>query len=95
MEKNKVYYEARLNRNITRITAYNIKRTYKKGTVIDTFSEKLFNMLTVKNISNQTNLSICEGHGVYEYFDLEKDIEFMKVTTTVSIRESIVKLKKK
>lgn len=92
--KNKVYYEARLNRNISR-TPYGVKTVYKKGTVIDKFSEKTFNKLTVKNIDNQTDLSICEGMGVYEYFDLEKDIEFFKVTTITEVREYIVELPKK
>lgn len=90
----KIYhYEARLNRNISR-TPYGSRTNFKKGTVIWDCTEKQFAKLTASNIGNQTNLSICTGHGVYEYFDLEKDIEFVRVETITKIKEKIVKLKK-
>ena len=90
--KTEIYYEARLNRNIRR-TPYGRRTNYKKGTVIWDCSEKQFSKLRAENIHKLTNLSICEGHGVYEYFDLEKDIEFVKVTKVVTTKEKIVKLK--
>ena len=89
--KKTVKYEARLNRNIKR-TPYGVNRTYKRGTVICDFTEKQFLKLTKANISKQTDLSICEGHGVYEYFDLENDIEFFRVEIVVTKKEKLVKL---
>ncbi len=91
--KFKVHYEARLNRNITR-SVYGRKKVYKKGTVIWDCSDSKFQKLTKDNIDNETSLAICEGHGVYEYFDLEKDIEFFRVETIVKRKEKVVKLKK-
>lgn len=89
--KPKTHYEARLKRNITR-KVYGSRKTYKKGTVIWNCTEKQFEKLTSNNIRDQTNLSVCEGHGYYEYFDLEKDIEFVKVQIITNVRESIVQL---
>jgi hypothetical protein len=90
--KIKTHYEARLNRNISR-NNYG-KTTYKKGTLIWICTEKQFEKLTSKNIHNYTDFCICEGHGVYEYFDLEKDIEFVKVEIITKKKEKVVKLKK-
>jgi hypothetical protein len=91
--KKKVYYEARLNRNISR-SSYGGKKIYKKGTVIWDCTEKQFEKTTAKNIDNYTSLCICEGHGVYEYFDLEIDIEFVRVEKITTTKEKVVKLKK-
>jgi hypothetical protein len=90
-----IKYVARLKREITR-TPYFVKTIYKSGTVICEFTEKQFVKLTSKNIYRYNSLSICEGHGVYEYFDLETDIEFVKITTTTTTnkKEVLVKLKK-
>ncbi len=89
--KNKVIYEARLNRNINR-TSYGKRIVYKKGSVIFDCNEKQFNKITADNIHMQTSLGICEGHGIYEYFDLEKDIEFVRVESKIVKKEKIVKL---
>lgn len=89
----KVHYEARLNRNISR-SPYGVRINYKKGTVVWDCTKKQFEKLTAENINNQTSLFLCEGHGVYEYFDLEKDIEFVKVQTVITTKETVVKLKK-
>lgn len=89
--KNKVHYEARLNRNISR--TYYTKKTYKKGTLIATFSATEFGKLTLKNIDNYFHPQITLGHGASEYFDVEKDIDFVKVETVVKTKEKIVKLK--
>ena len=91
--KSKIHYEARLNRNISR-SPYGVRTNYKKGTVIWECTEKQFEKLTSNNIHEQTSLSICEGHGVYEYFNLEKDIEFVKIEILTTKKEIIVKLKK-
>lgn len=92
MKTLKTHYEARLNRNITR-KPYGLKTIYKKGTVIWSCTDKKFAKLTKKNIENETHLCICEGQGVYEYFDLEKDIEFVKVDVIVTKKEKVVKIK--
>ena len=89
--KKKIHYEFRLNRNISR-SLYQ-RKTYKKGTIIWDCTEIQFKKLKSINIKNFTDLSICEGHGVYEYFDLKKDIEIIKVETIVTKKENIVKLK--
>lgn len=91
MKKN-IIYEARLNRNIKKFS-YGSNRLYKKGTIIWSCPEKTFKKLTKSNIDDHTGLCICEGHGSYQYFDLEKDIEFFKVETVVRKKESLVKLK--
>ncbi len=75
--KYKVHYEARLNRNISR-THYT-KTTYKKGTLICKFTEEEFIRLTLKNVDNHFSPQITLGHGVAEYFDIEKDIDFVRV----------------
>jgi len=93
MDITNVRYEARLNRNIER-TPYGVKMVYKKGTVIYTCDEKTFKTLTKKNLCQRTSLASCEGHGVYEYFDLD-DIRFVKVTTVKKTTEKTVKLKDK
>lgn len=90
--KSTVYYEARLKKNIKR-TPYGVSTVYKKGTVVWDCSEKQFQKLTADNIHHQTSLGICEGHGVYEYFDLE-DIEFFRVEKIVRLKERVVKFKK-
>lgn len=89
-----VKYEARLNRTITRYP-YNKKTIYLKGTVIWDCGEKTFNKITKDNLHMHTSLGICEGYGVYEYFDLDKDIEFVKITTRTvkTTKEKTVKLK--
>ena len=93
MKKSEIYFEARLNRNITR-RPYGRKTIYKKGKVVYDCSDKQFSKLTASNIHKRTDLCLCEGHGVYEYFDLDKDIEFVKVEITTITKEKIVKLKK-
>jgi len=90
--KSIVTYEARLSRDIKR-TPYGIKRVYKKGKVIWECSEKTFLKLTKKSLSSKTDLAICEGMGVYEYFYLETDIEFFRVETITTKKEKRVKLK--
>jgi hypothetical protein len=87
----KIHYEERLSRNITR--TYYTKNIYKKGTLISQFTEKQFQKLTLKNIDNYFRPQITFGHGVAEYFDVEKDIEFVKVITYTKTKEKIVKLK--
>jgi len=91
--KTKIHYEARLKRNIKR-EPYNRTVVYKKGLVLWDCSEKLFAKLTKDNIHKWVDFCVCEGHGVYEYFDLEKDIQFFKVETTTKVTEKPVKLKK-
>lgn len=91
--KPKTHYEARLNRNISR-RQYGSRTNYKKETVIWDCTEKEFEKLTSENIHKQTSLSIVVGHGYSEYFDLEKDIEFVKVQTVITTKETVVKLKK-
>jgi hypothetical protein len=91
--KKTILYQARLKRNITRYP-YGTKKTYKKGTMIDEFTEKIFLSMTSNNYTKHTSLCICEGFNVYEYFDLE-DIEFVKITTTIKITTKIVKLNDK
>jgi len=88
----KINYEARLKRNVSRIS-FGKKTIYKKGTLIWSFPEKIFNKITAKNISRYTSLSICEGHGIFKYFNLDKDIEFVKIEVVTSKKEKIVKLK--
>ena len=90
--KNTVKIEARLNRNITR-SVYGNNKVYKKGTVIWDCTEAMFSKLTETSISNHTDLCICEGHGVYEYFDLETDIEFIRVEVVQQQIEKLVTLK--
>lgn len=87
----RVHYEARLSRNVTRMN-YS-KTIYSKGTLIAPFTEKEFNRLNKKNIRDYFIPQITVGHGNSEYFDIEKDIEFIKVTTSKIIREQTVKLK--
>lgn len=89
--QNKIHYEARLNRNIIR--TYYTRTTYKKGTLIATFSEKQFQKFTLKNIDNHFHPQITIGHGAAEYFDVEKDIDFFKVVTVIKTKEKVVKLK--
>jgi len=89
----KIKYEARLKKGIKR-KPYGLNRVYKKGTVIYDCTEKVFEKLTADNIHNKTNLSICEGYGVYEYFDLE-DIEFFRVETVTTTTDFSVNLKTK
>jgi hypothetical protein len=86
-----VHYEARLSRNVTR-THY-AKTVYSKGVLIERFTEKEFNRLNKKNISTHFHPQITLGHGASEYFDIKKDIEFVKVTTSKTIKEQAVKLK--
>lgn len=87
----RVHYEARLNRNITR--DWYGKTVYKKGTLISNFTEKEFAKLNKKTKRSEYSPQITRGHGVSEYFDIEKDIEFVKVTTSKTIKEQTVKLK--
>ncbi len=87
----KTHYEARLNKSIKR-TLYT-PTTYKKGTLISKFTQKEFEKFTKKNISNYFSPQITLGHGSAEYFDVEKDIVFVKVTTVTTTKENIVKLK--
>ncbi len=88
---NKTHYEARLNKSIKR-TLYT-STTYKKGTLIAKFTQKEFEKFTKKNISNYFSPQITLGHGSAEYFDVEKDIDFVKVVTVTTTKETIVKLK--
>lgn len=90
--KHKIHYEARLNRNIRR--QYYSWTTYKKGTLIEKFSQKEFEKLTLKNIDDYFSPQIILGHGVAEYFDVEKDIDFIQVITYTKTKEKTVKLKK-
>lgn len=90
--KNKIHFEARLKRAILR-TPYGMRKIYKKGTLIVEFSEKQFKSITSENIHKYTDLCLCEGHGVYEYFDLEKDIEFVQVEIITTKKVTSVKLK--
>jgi len=89
--KEKIHYEARLNRNIRR--EYYTWTTYKKGTLISKFGQKEFEKLTLKNIDNYFSPQITLGHGAAEYFDVEKDIDFVKVITYTKTKKKIVKLK--
>lgn len=91
--KNKVYIEVRLNKNIIRFP-YNIKTIYKKELVIEKFTEKEFNKLNEKNIDKYFSPQICEGMGVYEYFNIE-DIKFIRIEKIIKIKEKIIKLNKK
>lgn len=91
MKVKTITYEARLNKRKVGFS-YGTNTYYKKGLLIEKFSEKTFNKLTLKNIDDYTDLCICEGHGVYEYFDL-KDIDFIKVTKIITYIETKVKLK--
>lgn len=88
--KEKIHYEARLNRNIRR-KLYSWT-TYKKGTLIAKFEQKQFEKFTLKNIGNYFSPQITIGHGSAEYFDVEKDIDFVKVITYTKTKEKIVKL---
>lgn len=90
----KIHYEARLNRNIRR-NPYGVWKTYKKGTVVEKFSKSEFEKMTEKNVDNYFTPCICEGHGVYEYFDMEKDIDFVKIETITETREVKMNLRKK
>ncbi len=92
MQKSKIHYEARLNSNKSRMS-YGKRINYKKGTVISTYTETQFKKITVENIDKYDSLSICTGFGSYEYFDLEKDIEFVKVETKIVTKIKTVKLK--
>jgi len=89
--KTKIHYEARLNRNIRR--KYYSWTTYKKGLLIERFGQKEFEKLTLKNIDEWFSPQITLGHGAAEYFDVEKDIDFIKVTTYTNTKEKKVKLK--
>lgn len=92
-----VKYEARLNRNIKR-NVYGGNKVYKKGKVIWSCSERLFKQFKNKeHMEDYFDTSICEGHGVYEYFDLQKDIEFVAVKkeTIVKTSQKPIKLNKK
>ena len=89
--KEQIHYEARLNRNIRR--NYYTWTTYKKGRVIAKFGQKTFEKFTLKNIDNHFSPQITLGHGACEYFDVEKDIDFVKVITYTKTKEKIVKLK--
>lgn len=91
--KNKIHYEARLNRNISR--TYYTKTTYKKGTLIASFSESQFLKFTLKNIDNYFHPQIVLGHGAAEYFDVEKDIDFVRIETVTKTKEKVVKLNSK
>jgi len=90
--KQNIHYEARLNKNIRR--EYYTWTTYKKGRLICRFTQKQFEKFTMKNIDNYFSPQITLGHGVAEYFDVEKDIVFVKVITYTKKKETIVKLKK-
>lgn len=92
MKDEKIHYEARLNKNIRRKLYY--VTTYKKGTLISKWGQKEFEKFTAKNIDNYFHPQIVIGHGVAEYFDVEKDIDFVKVITYTETKEEIVKLKK-
>lgn len=86
-----IHYEAKLNKNIKR--KYYSWTTYKKGTLICKFTEKQFEKFTLKNIDNYFSPQITLGHGAAEYFDVETDIEFFKITTCTKTKKQIVKLK--
>lgn len=88
---NKIHYEARLNRNISR--TYYSRTTYKKGRLIARFTQKEFEKFTFENIGNYFSPQIVLGHGAAEYFDVKKDIDFVKVVTYTKTKEKIVKLK--
>lgn len=89
-ETEKVHYEARLSRNISR--TYYTRKVYKKGTFICAFTQKEFEKLTLKNIDNHFIPQITIGHGVAEYFDVKKDIDFVKIVTIKKTTEEVVKL---
>lgn len=89
--KNKIHYEARLNRNIIR-TNY-VRTTYKKGKLISIFTQKEFEKLTLKNIDDYFSPEITIGHGNTEYFDVKEDIDFFKVIKYTRTSEKLVKLK--
>lgn len=98
MTKETIIYEARLNKNISR-TQYNVKTIYKKGTIIWFCNKKIFKKLNKRNIYQYTGLYIIgrNSFGVYEYFNLEEDIVFVKVKTTIvkTEKETVVFLKDK
>jgi hypothetical protein len=64
---------------------------FKKGEVAFKLSKKEFKKLTPNNIKKYTNIKIVVGHGVYEEFELEKDISFLKVETTIIKKTTSVK----
>lgn len=88
------YYEARLKKSVDKkpYGKFGNKKRYVKGTIIQIFSAKQFNKLTAKNLTDNTVLSITEGHGVYVDFNVKKHIEFVRVQTI--IKKKIIKLKK-
>lgn len=84
-----IKYEVRLKKNIKRIVHGSLT-TYKKGTLIDTFSQPLWKKLNSKNFNDFSSLCICEGHGVYEYFSME-DVDFFRVSSkTIKTKKKVI-----
>lgn len=95
MEKLNISYEVILNKNKRMFNGY-YDKTYKKGLLISTFTEKQFNRIfkNLKTVEDNFTPLVVEGHGNETYFDW-KDLDVVKVETVIKTKKTLVKSVKK
>lgn len=95
MEKLNISYEVVLNKNI-KINVYGYNKTYRKGLIITSFTKNEFERVfkNAETVEDNFTPCVCEGHGVYEYFNW-KDLDVVKVETVIKTKKTLVKSVKK
>lgn len=85
-QKTKISYEVRYAHNIT--SSCQSGTIFKKGKLHNRFSssESLIRALT-------NHPCVCEGHGVYHYFNAKKDFTVFKVINKITTKTTEYKMK--